>query len=67
VLVRNDDPFLHTFTVEELDIDEAITPGSEVLVEIPDESGSYVVFCRPHSDPEEPDPAEDMAANLTIE
>jgi len=67
VLVRNDDPFLHTFTVEELDIDEAITPGSEVLVEIPDESGSYVLFCRPHSDPEEPDPEEDMAANLTIE
>jgi len=67
VLVRNDDPFLHTFTVEELDIDEAVGPGSEVLVEIPDEPGDYVLFCRPHSDPNEPDPEEDMAAELSVE
>jgi len=67
VLVRNDDPFLHTFTIEELDIDETMTPGSEELIEIPDEPGDYIVFCRPHSDPEEPNPEDDMAARLTIE
>lgn len=67
VLVRNDDPFLHTFTIEELDIDETLTPGSEALVQIPDQSGDYIVFCQPHSDPNEPDPEDDMAARATIE
>jgi plastocyanin len=67
VLVRNDDPFTHTFTVEELDIDETLTPGKEVLVEIPEESGEYVVFCRPHtSDPEEPSD-DDMAADFNVQ
>lgn len=67
VLVRNDDPFLHSFTVEELDIDEMITPGSETLVEIPEEGGEYTLFCQPHtSDPDDPGDG-DMAAELTIE
>jgi Cupredoxin-like domain len=67
VLVRNDDPFLHTFTVEELDIDEVLSPGSEILVEIPSESGDYVLFCQPHtSDPDDPS-EDDMAADLTIQ
>jgi len=67
VLVRNDDPFLHTFTVEPLDIDEPLTPGSEVLVEIPEESGEYTVFCQPHtSDPDDPS-EDDMAASMTVE
>lgn len=67
VLVRNDDPFLHTFTIDDLDIDITLNPGSSELVEIPDESGTYVVFCRPHTfEPEEP-AEDDMAANLTIE
>jgi plastocyanin len=67
VLVRNDDPFLHTFTVEALDIDEALSPGSEVLVDIPGEAGDYTVFCRPHtSDPDDPT-EDDMAADMTIE
>ncbi|MDQ3957381.1 MAG: cupredoxin domain-containing protein [Actinomycetota bacterium] len=67
VAVVNDDPFLHTFTVEELDIDEAITPGSEKLIEIPDEPGEYVLFCRPHtSEPENPS-EDDMASDLVVE
>ena len=67
VLVTNDDPFLHTFTVEELDIDETMTPGSEVLVTIPEESGDYLLFCRPHTmDPEDPS-KDDMTADLTVE
>lgn len=66
VVVRNDDPYLHTFTIDELDIDEALSPGSEVLVEVPDETGSYVVYCKPHTfDPEDPT-EDDMAAELTI-
>jgi plastocyanin len=67
VLVRNDDPFLHTFTVDDVDIDEALSPGSEELIEIPSEPGTYVVYCRPHtSDPDDPS-EDDMAATLTIE
>jgi plastocyanin len=67
VFVRNDDPFLHTFTVDDLDIDEALTVGSETLIEIPSEPGTYVVYCRPHtSDPDDPSD-DDMAATLTIE
>jgi hypothetical protein len=67
VLVRNDDPFLHTFTVEELDIDEVLSPGSEILVDIPSEAGDYIVFCQPHTtDPDDPS-EDDMAADLTIE
>lgn len=66
VLVRNDDPFMHTFSVDELGIDEVITPGSEVLIEIPDEGGEYVLYCRPHTfDPKNPQD-EDMAAELTV-
>jgi plastocyanin len=69
VLVRNDDPFAHTFTVEELDIDEALTPGQEILVEVPEdaEPTEYVLFCRPHtSDPKDPQ-EDDMAADLRVE
>ena len=67
VLVRNDDPFLHTFTIEDFDIDEVITPGSEVLVTIPEgASGEQTVFCQPHTnDPENPGDG-DMAAKVTI-
>jgi plastocyanin len=67
VFVRNDDPFLHTFTVDDLDVDQAMSPGSEELIELPSEPGTYVVYCRPHtSDPDDPT-EDDMAATLTIE
>jgi plastocyanin len=67
VLVKNEDPLLHTFTIEELDVDVAIGPGSEELVEIPgDASGEYVVFCRPHTeDPESPG-EDDMASKVNL-
>lgn len=68
VYVRNDDPFLHTFTISELDIDLALPPGSEGLVEIPDEPGEYTVFCKPHTfDQDDPDLEDDMAASFTVE
>lgn len=67
VLVRNDDPFRHTFTIEDLDIDIVMNPGSEELVTIPaDAGGEYIVFCRPHtSDPDSPT-TDDMAAKVDI-
>ncbi|MGH2694191.1 MAG: cupredoxin domain-containing protein [Actinomycetota bacterium] len=67
VLVKNSDPFLHTFTIDALDIDVQLGPGSEELVEIPDEPGSYILYCVPHtSEPEDPS-EDDMAAHLQIE
>ena len=66
ILVRNDDAFLHTFTIDELDIDVTIGPKSEELIEIPQGSGSYIFYCRPHTGtPDEPGD-DDMAGELTI-
>ena len=66
LFVRNDDPFFHTFTVEELGIDEGFVGASSKIVEIPDRPGTYVVYCKPHTaDPEEPS-EEDMAARITV-
>lgn len=67
VLVKNEDPFLHTFTVDELGIDVELGPSSEKLVEIPAESGAYVLYCEPHTeDAEDPDEEHDMASELTV-
>lgn len=66
ILVRNSDPFLHTFTIDALDIDVKLTVGSEKLVTIPDEAGTFVLYCQPHtSDPEDPGD-HDMAATLEV-
>ena len=67
VYVKNEDAFLHTFTIDELDVDEEIVGGSEKLVSIPTEPGTYVVYCKPHtSDPKDPS-EDDMAATITVE
>jgi len=66
VVVKNDDPFLHTFTIDDLDIDVEVGPNGSALVDIPAEAGTYVVYCRPHTvDPEDPGP-DDMASTLTV-
>jgi plastocyanin len=66
VLIRNDDPFFHTFSIDDLDVDESLTPGDEIVVEIPDRAGTYVFYCRPHtSDPKKPE-ENDMAGELII-
>lgn len=66
ILVRNSDPFLHTFTIEALDIDVEITPGSEKLITVPSTAGTYVLYCRPHTGHPDDPSADDMAAELTI-
>jgi len=66
ILVKNSDPLLHTFTIDALDIDITLNPGSEKLVSIPAEPGEYVLYCSPHtSDPDDPSD-DDMATTLTI-
>jgi plastocyanin len=66
VLARNDDPFMHTFTVDALSIDETLTIGSEKLITIPSKPGTYVLYCKPHtSDPDDPS-KDDMVATLRV-
>jgi plastocyanin len=66
ILIRDDDPFFHTFTIDALDIDESFTPGDEIAVEIPDKPGTYIFYCRPHtSNPKHPEEG-DMAGRITI-
>ncbi|MEX2587016.1 MAG: cupredoxin domain-containing protein [Actinomycetota bacterium] len=66
VFVRNDDPFVHTFTIDELGIDERLLGGGSTIIDIPAEPGTYVVYCRPHTvDPQDPSQV-DMAAAFTV-
>lgn len=66
VFVSNDDPFVHTFTVEELGIDESLLGAGSKLIDIPAEPGTYVLYCRIHtSQPEDPQ-VDGMATELTI-
>lgn len=66
ILVRNDDPFFHTFTVDALSIDETTTLGSEKLITIPSRPGTYILYCKPHtSDPDDPS-KDDMAGTLVV-
>lgn len=50
--VRNEGNVLHTFTIDELGIDETLSPGQEVLVTATVEAGGgdVVFYCRPHSE-----------------
>lgn len=66
ILVRNDDPFLHTFTVDRLGIDVTFGPGSEKLIDIPAEPGEYVLYCAPHTGDKEDPGDDDMAARLRV-
>ncbi len=66
VVVRNKDPFAHTFTVDALGIDVVLGPGEAQVVTIPSQAGTYVVYCSLHtSNPENPT-SDDMASSLQI-
>lgn len=66
ILVKNKDPFLHTFTVEALDIDVTLSPGSEKLVEIPAQAGEFIAYCEPHTGHPDDPSDDDMAAQLEV-
>lgn len=66
ILVTNSDPFVHSFTVDALDIDVELGPADEVLITVPDETGTFILYCVPHTQDAD-DPAEhDMAAELVV-
>lgn len=68
IAVHNADGFLHDFTVHELGIATEVLPGSDALVEVPDQPGTYTIYCTLHSDPEATDASEgDMVATLVVE
>ena len=46
LVVRNEDGFLHTFTIYDLDIDVRLGPFSEEVVEINAPAGTYGYVCR---------------------
>ncbi len=68
VLVRNADPFFHTFTIDELGINVDLVPGTEVLVPISGPAGSYAYYCVPHSVVDDGlDREHDMTGMITIQ
>ncbi len=67
VLVRNDDPFAHTFTIDELGIDEYLTPAAETLVELPPRPGDYVLYCTLHTRDAKNPGEDDMASRVSVE
>lgn len=59
VFVDNEDQTLHTFTIEELDVDLDIPASKSARVTFDAEPGEYEFFCEPHK--------EDMKGTLTVE
>ena len=68
IFVENQDPFVHTFTIDGTDIDESLSPGSSAVVRLPDDlEGEIVFYCEPHTeDPDDPDEDHDMFGRLTV-
>lgn len=65
LLLRNEDTFVHDFTVPELDVAVTLAPGDDVLVDITAPSGTWTIYCTLHSDVSVEDPVEaGMAAQL---
>jgi plastocyanin len=52
VFVTNQDPTLHTFTIEELGVDLQIPGGSDASVTFDADPGTYDFVCVPHEDME---------------
>lgn len=65
LLLVNKDPFAHDFTLDELDIQVDVRPGSEAIVDLSSlPPGTYHYFCSLHTDPAT---GEGMTGELTIE
>lgn len=59
VFVSNEDPFRHTFTIDELDVDEELPAGADRRVTFTAEPGEYVYHCTVPGH-------EDMVGVLTV-
>lgn len=56
LLVHNADPFVHDIVIRELDVEEVLSPGDEVLIEVTAPAGDYTVYCTLHADTSISDP-----------
>lgn len=67
LLLVNEDSSWHSFTIDELDLDVVVLPGSEELVTLPTDAGpgSLTFYCRPHSAPAD-DGRDGMAGTLQL-
>lgn len=62
-VVRNEDLALHTFTVDQFDVDVIVKPRREALVRFtPEHPGVYQLYCRPHTQD-----GHGMVATVTVE
>jgi plastocyanin len=59
IAVTNDDTTRHTFTIDALDVDLNVPPGTTQRVTFTAEAGNYRFYCTPH--------APDMAGSLVVE
>jgi len=66
IFVRNDDPFSHDFSVDALNIQVTVKPGSSTLITIPAHAGSYILYCSFHTDDPKAPTKDDMAGTLTV-
>jgi plastocyanin len=67
VRVSNRDRIFHTFTIPSLGIDRGVSPGGSIVMDVEAGPGEYTIYCRPHSDMSQPDPAvAGMAARLVV-
>jgi plastocyanin len=66
IFVRNDDPFSHDFSVDALNIQVSVKPGSSTLITIPARAGSYILYCSFHTDDPKNPTKDDMAGTLTV-
>jgi hypothetical protein len=68
IVAANDDPIVHSFTIPALGIDEVLLPGSSKAIELPaGSSGTHVLYCKPHANVNDPNPATaGMATELVI-
>jgi plastocyanin len=48
VFVTNNDPTLHTFTIDELDVDLDIPANTTARIEFDADAGEYTFYCVPH-------------------
>ncbi len=59
IYVTNEDDVFHTFTIDELEVDELLPGGVETRITFEAEPGTYRFYCTPH--------APDMEGELIIE
>ncbi len=68
IVVTNDDPTLHTFTLPDAGVNVSVPPGSERLIEFQAPApGTYRWYCIPHSDPGPNGTRTGMVGVLTVQ